>query len=153
MNYKIIILFTIIVLASCNNEPVKIKETKSEIEGTWQLLSAQKIEGKDTTYTNFTKDMRGIKIINNNHFAFFQHDLSKGQDSITAKFSSGGGRYTLEGDNYTEFLEYCGSRKWEGNNFNFTVLVKNDSLMQTGVEKIASLGVDRIITETYVRIK
>ncbi len=97
--------------------------------------------------------MKGVKIINNNHFAFFQHDLQKGQDSTTSKFSSGGGKYLLEGNKYTESLEYCSARKWEANQFSFTVLVKNDSLLQTGLEKIPELGVERKIIETYVRVK
>lgn len=151
MKNVVIIFISIIILVSCKNELETNQQTK--IEGTWRLLYAQKIIGKDTTFTDFTKNMKGVKIINNNHFAFFQHDLQKGQDSLTSKFSSGGGKYVLEANKYTEFLEYCSARKWEANQFSFTVLVKNDSLLQTGIEKIPELGVERKIIETYVRIQ
>lgn len=51
-----------------------------------------------------------IKIINETHFSFLNHDMKKGKDS-TKVFVAGGGRYTLEGDQYNEFLEYCSARE------------------------------------------
>ncbi|ELR73629.1 hypothetical protein C900_02714 [Fulvivirga imtechensis AK7] len=119
------------------------------IEGTWKLLSAMTITGDDTTKTDYAGNVEGIKIIGKSHFSFFQHDLNQGKDS-TAMFISGAGRYVLQGNHYTEFLEYCSGRNWENNKFDFTVDIKNDTLIQTGVERIASLGVDRVIVETYV---
>lgn len=160
MKRKIIIsAFIALLFARCTVSPNEdIKNNKIDaavslgIEDTWKLVSAQTIINGDTTYVDYTKDMDGIKIIGKDHFAFFQHDLSKGEDSTTSRFSSGGGKYILEGNHYTEFLEYCSSRKWEGNKFDFTLAVKGDSLIQTGIEKIESLGVNRIIIETYVRV-
>ena len=93
-----------------------------------------------------------IKIINASHFAFLNHDLNNGKDS-TAVFGAGGGVYTLEGDQYTEYLEYCSYREWEGHTFQFTVTVQNDTLTQRGVEKIENLGVDRLNIERYSRIR
>ena len=92
-----------------------------------------------------------IKIINQDHFAFLRHDLAQGKDSTTL-YVSGGGRYTLEGDQYTEYLEFCTAREWEGHTFQFTVSIQNDTLIQQGRERIESLGVDRLNTETYVRL-
>jgi hypothetical protein len=69
-----------------------------------------------------------IKIINDSHFSFLNHDLNKGKDSLNTQFVAGGGRYDLEGDQYTEHLEYCSARvKWEGNDFKFTVTIQNDT--------------------------
>lgn len=152
MKYKLIILLIGCLLWGCMSKSSAKNELKLKIEGTWQLLSAEKIVNKDTTYTKYSGGVYGVKIINENHFAFFQHDLNKGKDSTTAKFSSGGGKYILKGDHYTEFLEYCSARKWEGNTFDFIINVKNDSLIQTGIEKIPELGVERKIIETYIRI-
>ena len=59
----------------------------------------------------------------------------------------------MQDNHYTEFLEYCGSRDWEGHTFDFTVLIKNNNLIQTGIEKIPDLGIERAIIETYTRIK
>jgi len=159
-NQAIVNVFILLLFARCsvnsnqndqNNSPTDTT-VNLDIEGTWKLMSAQTIINTDTTYKDYTQDMDGVKIIGKEYFAFFQHDLSKGEDSTTKRFSSGGGKYILQGNRYTEFLEYCSSRKWEGNKFDFTVEIREDSLIQKGIEKIESLGVNRIITETYVRV-
>jgi len=69
------------------------------------------------------------------------------------EFSAGAGKYTLVNDTYTEYLEYFSNREWENNKFEFKISIKNDTLIQQGVEKVEKLGVDRIITEKYKRIK
>jgi len=123
------------------------------IQGTWKLLTGTLIEKKDTTVTDYTIGKSFIKIINNDHFAFFKHDLTHGKDSLTKVYSSGGGLYTLKDSSYTEHLEYCDAREWEGHDFNFTISVQNDTLTIKGVERIDSIGVNRYNTERYVRLK
>jgi hypothetical protein len=59
----------------------------------------------------------------------------------------------LVGNQYTEHLEYCSAREWEGHDFHFTVSIRNDTLIQTGEEKLESEGVNRLNTEKYVRVK
>ena len=123
--------------------------TAIPIQGTWKLLTGTLIEKGDTTITDYTKNISFIKIINDSHFAFLQHDLRK--DSTN--FSAGGGGYSLNGNNYTEHLEYCNAKEWEGHDFTFTVTIANDTLTQTGVEKIEAQGIDRVNTEKYIRHK
>jgi hypothetical protein len=125
--------------------------TPSLIEGTWKLVSATTIIKQDTTVTDYTKGQEMIKVINGSHFAFLRHDMNQGKD--TAIFGAGGGTYTLSGDNYTELLQYCNERGWEGHTFSFTVSIKEDTLLQTGVENLPKEGVDQYIIEKYVRIK
>jgi hypothetical protein len=119
--------------------------------GTWELISATTIQN-DSTRIDDLSGKRMIKIINATHFAFLNHDVNKGIDSL-ASFVAGGGTYTLEGDFYTESLEYCNYREWEDNTFEFTMKIKGDTLIQTGIEKIEDLGVDRKIIETYLKTK
>lgn len=146
-------IFSIIAISSliisCKTES---KQDSSSINGTWKLISGTLIEKGDTTVTDYTKGKNAIKIINDTHFSFLNHDLNKGKDS-TASFGAGGGKYTLVGDKYTEFLEYCNAREWENNKFEFTVTVKNDTLIQTGIEKIDSISVNRLNIEKYVKVK
>lgn len=80
-----------------------------------------------------------------------QHDLVKGRDS--AVFVAGGGRYSFKNGLYTEHLEYCNAREWEGNDFSFTMTHHGDTLIQQGVEKIEAAGVDRMNIEKYVRVR
>jgi hypothetical protein len=120
-------------------------------EGTWKLVRGTMIEKGDTTVTDYTKDKSFIKIINDTHFAFLLHDLTKGKDS-TAVFASGGGTYSLAGGKYTEHLEYCSDRAWEGHDFAFDITVRNDSLIQRGIEQIESAGVNRVNIEEYTKM-
>ena len=147
---KIIQFFIVIlILVSCTGR--NNISSDNSIEGTWKLISGTLIENGDTTVTNYLKDVSFIKILNKSHFAFLQHDLNKGQDS-DAVFVAGGGRYSLINDSYTEHLEYCSARNWEGNDFNFKISIKGDTLIQTGVEKVDNLGVNRLNIEKYVRL-
>ena len=137
------------ILCSCQSEQ---KENKpNSITGTWQLVHAMLIEKGDTTITDYTKKQSFIKILNDSHFAFLQHDLNGGKDS--AVFVAGGGTYTLKDSTYTEHLAYCSAREWEGHDFPFTITIKGDTLTQTGVEKVEAAGVNRLNSETYVRVK
>ena len=111
------------------------------------------IEKGDTTITDYTKGRSFIKIINNSHFAFLMHDLNKEKDSLSGEFSAGGGKYILNGNSYTERLEYCNAREWEDHDFTFTVTINGDTLIQSGVEKIEAEGINRINTEKYIRVK
>lgn len=148
-------LLVILCMSACNTE-VKKEESvtaPSPIVGTWELLSETKIEKGDTTFTPAAATQRMIKILNGTHFSFLRHDLTQGKDSTTASFVAGGGSYTLKDSLYTENLEYCIARDWENHTFNFVVEIKEDTLIQTGVEKLEGLGVDRIIVEKYARVK
>ena len=151
MKNTIALVLLVTTILSCDGEK-DAENTSIPLTGTWQLLSGMLIEKGDTVTTDYTKNTSFVKIINESHFAFLQHDLKKGKDS-TAVFSSGGGRYTLTDSVYTEHLEYCSAREWEGNDFKFIISIKNDTLVQTGIEKVESAGVNRLNIEKYVRVK
>ena len=110
------------------------------------------IEKGDTILTDYTQKQEFIKLINATHFSFLRHDLTKGKGK-DAVFSAGGGTYTLQGNKYSEYLQYCNYREWENNHFDFTLKLENDTLTQEGREKIDSLGVDRLNVEKYIRVK
>ncbi len=139
----------LILFNSCEEK----KADHNSLVGTWKLISGTLIEKNDTVVTDYTTGKKFIKIINDTHFAFITHDLSKGKDSATALFSSGAGRYELKDSSYTEHLEYCSDRAWENNDFHFTITIANDTLIQKGVEKIEGTNVDRYNIEKYVREK
>ena len=142
-----------IIIFSCNpgNENKEPKQITNSIEGTWKLITGTLIANSDTSVTEYSGNTSFIKIINKTHFAFLQHDLKKQKDS--SSFSAGGGKYELNDSVYTEHLEYCTAREWEGNDFKFTVAISNDTLVQSGTEKVESAGVNRINIEKYIRLK
>ena len=150
MKIKIVFVIIASTLMSCAGKPEVSKS--SSITGTWLLLKGTLIDKGKSTVTDYTKNTSFIKIINDTHFAFLQHDLTKGQDS-NAVFVAGGGRYSLNDSSYTEHLEYCTARNWEGNDFKFTYSIKEDTLIIKGIEKVESEGVDRVNIEKYIRKK
>lgn len=153
MTAKFTAFLCAILFLSCGTADKKTQPQQAvkPIIGTWQLFSGTLIEKGDTTVTDYTKNTSFIKIINDTHFAFLQHDLNKGKDS--AVFVAGGGSYTLKDSLYTENLQYCSARDWEGHDFNFVVSIVNDTLVQQGVEKVESAGINRINIEKYTRVK
>ncbi len=141
-----------LLIASCNAPIIENQsKTVKPVIGTWKLLTGVLIEKGDTTTTDYTKEVSFIKIINDTHFAFIQHDLTKGKGAKPV-FSAGGGSYTFSNNTYTERLEYCNDRAWEGNDFKFTVTIKGDTFIQKGVEIIESEGVNRLNIETYIKV-
>ncbi|MBO9727965.1 MAG: hypothetical protein J7623_04945 [Chitinophaga sp.] len=144
-------------LASCGEK--KVAETPaaevSPITGTWKLAYSKLIKNGDTstTYPVPGKSEEMIKMFNGSHFAFFKHDLAKGKDTANVSYGSGAGTYTLAGDKYEEHLQYCTYRDWEDKHFSFTLSLKNDTLIQKGIEKIESIGVDHQTIEAYIRLR
>ena len=154
MKLSIVVLAVVFLIAGCNEKSNVAEKMKTSvpIEGTWKLISGTIIEKGDTTVTDYTKNTSFIKIINNSHFAFLSHDVNNAPDSAK-EFDAGGGRYSLKDSNYTEHLEYCKEREWEGHDFSFTVTIKNDTLVQSGIEKVDNAGVNRLNIEKYIRLK
>ncbi len=153
MSFKNLLLLVCPLLISCRENTIDSKTpvAANPVVGTWQLITGTLIEKGDTTVTDYTENISFIKIINDSHFSFLQHDLKKGKDS-TAVFAAGGGSYSIQDSIYTEHLEYCTDRAWEGNDFTFTLSIKNDTLTQRGLEKVEGTGINRENIEKYVKI-
>jgi hypothetical protein len=153
MKYTFLLLAgSMSLLLSCNTNTNTQPTPSLRLNGTWRLISGTGIAKGDTTVTDYTKNSRMLKIINDDHFAFLKHDLNSPKDSSN-HFDAGGGAYTLEGNKYTEHLDYYSDRNWEGKTFQFTVSISNDTLIQRGLEKVESENIDHEIIERYVREK
>ncbi|MVN23341.1 hypothetical protein [Mucilaginibacter arboris] len=144
------LLFVLALLLACNYKSEKSDAVN--LKGTWQLLSATTITKGVEKVTNYTQNQQMIKIINDTHFAFLNHHLNTAKDSSN-HFDAGGEKYTLKGNQYVEHLDYYADKNWEGKMFNFTVTLKNDTLIQKGIEKLEKENIDRVIIEKYVRLK
>jgi len=80
-------MFAGLLILSCETQTKPTAEANSDVplKGTWQLFSGTLIEKGDTTTTDYTKNTSFIKIINETHFAFLQHDLKKGKGIMDGK--------------------------------------------------------------------
>jgi len=139
-------------LCSCSNTKDKEATSPPAIIGTWRMVSAMTIKGSDTTIVNHAQNLEFMKIISPTHFAFLQHDRNHGKDS-TASFVAGGGTVKFGEGKYTETLEYCNYREWEGGVFELNYVIMGDTLVTTAHEKVEKLNVDQINIETLVRVK
>lgn len=144
----LLILFTVSACMERNHSDLATQKDLNLI-GTWELISSKKIQNDEVEVDDLS-GKRMIKVINDSHFAFMNHDLKNEADTL-GFFVSGAGKYSLEGNQYTEYLEYCNYREWEGHVFEFSVKINGDTLVQQGLEEIEELNVSRTIIETYLR--
>ena len=129
-----------------NCKPKTSSNKISKVEGTWKLVYAEIVENdsiklKDLSNTTF------IKIINKSHFAFFNQNNSGSEN-----FYSGAGSYVLKGNNYTETLNFTTVEAIKKHQFSFNVKVNGDTLIQSGLEKVESAGINRYIVEKYIKL-
>ena len=152
MKVNFILFSTFLLLAGCEEKPSKTAVVSDSffLNGTWQLVSSKIIAKGDTTVTFPVANQEMIKIFNDKDFAFFKHNVNH-QPGDSSIFDAGSGSYTLNDENYTEHLAYCTAREWENRDFSFKLRVQNDTLTQTGIEKIDSLNINQEIVEIYVK--
>lgn len=151
MKNTLLQLVTLLLIFSCSEkkeiEPTIDLVQKNNIEGSWKLVYAH-IEENDSIQVKNLAKADFIKIINADHFAFFNQDKGSSEN-----FVAGGGTYTYDGKDYVETLDFISAVDYRGHVFPFKAEVKGDSLIQQGHEKIEEAGLDRYILEKYIRIK
>ncbi|MCE7066117.1 hypothetical protein [Dyadobacter sp. CY326] len=153
MKSTLLFVAMISVFVACSDKKENVeKPSASSIVGTWALSSSKVIRKKDTLITFPVKNQEMIKMFTETHFTFMKHDTKQGKGDSTV-FDAGAGTYELKGDDYSEHLQYCNYRDWENRDFHFKLRINGDTLIQTGIEKIDSLGIDQEILEVYVRKK
>ena len=91
----------------------------------------------------FTDYFRQIKIINQTHFVWIEQDTSQEVSGF------GGGKYTLDGDKYTEHIEIFYDPRGIGKSFTFKMKVEGDTLIQSGTMPFKKLGLADSDLETY----
>lgn len=74
------------------------KEVAPDISGTWILKASKK--GDAAQFTDQPKGIKKKKIIVGNHFSWYEYDTNGKLIAL------GGGTYKLDGNTYTEKIEY-----------------------------------------------
>ena len=111
--------------------------------GTWKLVSTKYGDAKD--FTQYSEDSTRMKLINPTHFTWLEID-----NNSKKVLTSAGGTYTLEGETYTESLDFAGEgmAPYLGKAQKFTIRVEGDKLFQSG-----QLSDGLKIEENWVRVK
>jgi hypothetical protein len=119
------------------------KLKKQDISGTWKLES-YRYGNSSSKFISASADRPRVKLITDNGFQWSSYDVSTKR--IT---ESAGGSYTLEGDSYTEILEYgFNMEPYVGTQSNFKIKVEDDMLFLTG-----KLSTGYPIEEVWQRVK
>ena len=105
-----------------------------QLDGAWELLSGQPLP----------KGARDIKMLSGGHFMFAAYDTETGQPLYAA-----GGTYSLEGNSYTERMEFASDKIADliGRDQSFTIHLDRDTFTQTG-----TLSNGRVLSEQWKRI-
>lgn len=139
-----------LVISSCNEEKTDSSpqdiERVNTIEGTWKMVYGE-VRENDSLDIKDLKNTDFVKIINKDHFAFFNQNHHDGDG-----FYAGGGSYTLVGNKYTETLNYTSAEAIRGHSFPFTIEIKGDTLIQHGLEEVKEANIKRNILEKYIRV-
>ena len=148
-----------IVAVSIVGLPAHAQDKAKSLEGAWELVAARNVPA-DPDFS--LKKTRQIKIITKTHFAFLSQDRlpakpSAAELAAAAKsYSAGGGTYKLEGDAYTEHIEFFAVPKFVGTSITFKVKWEGDEWIQTGTLPLKALGLsdhDVQIEERYRRVQ
>jgi hypothetical protein len=119
------------------------KSKTPDISGTWKLES-YRYGNISSAFTSASADRPRVKLITENSFQWTSYDASTKR--IT---SSAGGSYTLEGDSYTEMLEYgFNMEPYVGTLSIFKIEVEDDMLFITG-----KLSTGYLVEEVWQRVK
>lgn len=135
----------------------------TQLEGTWDLVEA-KYTPPDPSF-NFA-EWRQIKILTKTHWAFLSEKrtapkmTSSTNDAellAAAKaFGAGGGTYTLDGDTYTEHIDFLNTPNYVGTSIPWKIKWEGDEWIQTGTFPVKALGLgdhDIELYERYRRVK
>ena len=172
MRSKIIYLLALILVGAiacqkCEEKVEAAAEKKNEVEGVWEKFSG-KLVSPDTIIETIQADRnrKSIKVITKSYFVTVGHTLNRpkfsegGTDSELLAaynaFSANGGKYTLEGDTYTEHLEFFLNPTFENVSVSFKYQVNGDQLIISGTMPTKSLGLadfDWELTEVWRKIE
>jgi len=137
-----LIAISLLTISSVPGTTLKSKKQTASVEGTWQLVS-YKYGSSQSAFIDRNESSNRIKVINKTHFIWVEVDNSG------KVVQSAGGKYTLAGEIYTEFLEFgVGMDQYLKSSPQFTIKVEGDMMFQSGF-----LINDYRIEEIWKRVK
>ena len=110
----------------------------NELEGTWEMVS-QKLVYPDSVVDRSEQVAYTTKTLNSTHFAF-------GRQTQEEEIFAGGGRYSYDGETYTEHITWHSAAGLAGQAITFDARVEGDTWYHTG-----EIG-DFVLEEVWQRI-
>jgi hypothetical protein len=129
-----ILMTTVLVCVIAFSSGTALGSTGDKIEGHWELVSGP----------NVPPGWKEIKMITGGHFVWVMYEAQKKKNAYT-----GGGTYKLDGDHYTEHLDFMtvpGADSLIDKDQPFTFKLDGNSLVITG-----TLSDGEKMTETWKR--
>ena len=95
------------------------------LEGAWEVVSLTLTDPDGTVNEVAIGDPPGLKIFSPTHWVFVEQPAE-------GPVSGGGGRYTVRGNTYTEYVQYHAGRDYVGKTIAFECRVEGDRWYQRG---------------------
>lgn len=134
-----------LIIVSCAKQESKFPQ------GAWQLVQTQSVaNGKAEVRFPIIWTGSQIKMWSEKHFMF----VGRWNKDTLHGDMYGGGTYTLEGNQYEEYVLYHNFKAFEGQKVPMSLELRNDTLIQT-FHPVDSTGkqVENILVEKYIRLK
>jgi hypothetical protein len=120
---KIVLSASVLLLVSAF--PTRAQHPAGILEGTWEIVS-QRLIYSDSVVDRSAQVATTLKILNATHFAFGRQ-LKDAEEVI-----AGGGRYTFDGETYTEHILYHSADGLAGSSIPFKARIEGDLWYHTG---------------------
>ena len=115
------------VTGNCQKAASGSERSSAPHLGTWELAS-YKYGINTPNFINAPKSTLRIKLITETHFTWVNADTATGKI-----YSSAGGKYTLDGNKYTESIDYgLGMDTYLGHKHTFNIKVEGDMFFLSG---------------------
>ncbi len=122
-----------------------------DLIGAWNMVEVRGVDdGTDFIMPVDGNESEQIKSWTNSHFFF----IGKYPDENGTADSYGGGTYTLNGNQYEEYVKYNFSKSYEGTSVKMNIEIKGDTLLQTyPVDAEGLIDQNNYTIEKYVRLE
>jgi hypothetical protein len=124
----IALMCVVVVLNACTsaasnstNAPASFAPANNSFIGTWELVSTHVSRNDSTLMRGTGAEFRSLKMLNNTHFSVITR---RGEQFLRAA----AGRYTLNGENYTEMIDVSSATTFTpGAQYSFKSKIEGDT--------------------------
>ena len=101
-------------------------ESPGPLDGAWEMIRGTQTRADGSVVEITRSDRQALKIIGSGHFVYIS------QDGPEAFHGAHGGRCNIEGNEYTEHVEYASVEQMRGQSYTFEFRLEGDELRVQG---------------------